>query len=167
MSQSSTTNSLLIDDVLLDRLLDQAAASARRRKNHNFHATDSHPCQRLLNAILEDSYIQPHRHLDPAKDETLVMLRGRLGILFFDAAGAITERLIIDAMGESCGLTIPSGTYHTLVPLAPRNVIFETKAGPYVPHRPDELAPFAPPEGDRWCSAQLGAWKRLFDDADF
>ncbi len=159
-------SSPLIDDVLLDRLLDEAAASPRRRKNHNFHATGSHPCQRVLNAILEGSYIQPHRHLDDAKDETLVVLRGRLGILFFDTAGAVTERYVIDATEGCCGITVPSGVYHTLVALAPLNVLFEAKAGPYVPHRPDELAPFASPEGDKWCSAQLAAWKRLFDDAN-
>ena len=68
----------LIDDALVDAVCAEAAASPRRRKNRNFHPRDDHPGHRLLNALMADTYIPPHRHLDPNKDETYVVLRGRL-----------------------------------------------------------------------------------------
>ena len=55
----------LIDNALLDEVCAEAAASPRRRKNRNLHPADDHPAHRLLNAMQPDSYIPPHRHLDP------------------------------------------------------------------------------------------------------
>jgi cupin fold WbuC family metalloprotein len=76
-----------IDNALLDSLCTQAAASPRRRKNHNLHTSDTALAHRLLNAVQTDSYIAPHRHLDPSKDETFVVLRGLMGLIIFDDAG--------------------------------------------------------------------------------
>src|ERR1700704_1710183 len=81
----------LIDARLIDAVSAQAAASPRRRKNFNFHAQASAPANRLLNAIEPDSYVRPHRHLDSAKDETLVVLRGAVGMLVFDDKGAVVQ----------------------------------------------------------------------------
>jgi cupin fold WbuC family metalloprotein len=90
----------LIDDTLLDAVCAEAAASPRRRKNRNFHPRDDHPGHRLLNALMADTYIPPHRHLDPNKDETYVVLRGLLGLVEFDDAGRVTGTLKVGA-GES------------------------------------------------------------------
>jgi cupin fold WbuC family metalloprotein len=40
---------------------------------------------------MADTYIPPHRHLDPNKDETFVVLRGLLGLVLFDDAGGWCE----------------------------------------------------------------------------
>jgi Domain of unknown function (DUF6016) len=45
-------NVLAVDVVMIDDLLAQATVAPRLRKNLNFHEHESHPCQRLLNAIL-------------------------------------------------------------------------------------------------------------------
>ena len=37
-----------IDEALLERVLDEARASPRRRRNYNFHRREGDPCQRLL-----------------------------------------------------------------------------------------------------------------------
>ncbi|MFN3397827.1 MAG: WbuC family cupin fold metalloprotein, partial [Sulfurimicrobium sp.] len=54
----------IIDQALLQRVAEAAAASSRRRKNYNFHTNDGDACHRLLNAVETDSYIPPHCHLD-------------------------------------------------------------------------------------------------------
>ena len=74
----------ILDSAFLDRLAAEAAAAPRRRKNFNLHAANEYPCQRFFNALCADSYVQPHRHADATKDETLVLLRGRLGAVIFD-----------------------------------------------------------------------------------
>jgi len=132
----------------LDALTAAAKASPRRRKNLNFHAQDAHPAHRLLNAVEPDSYVQPHRHLQPNKDETLVALRGAFGLVFFDDAGAVTQTAVIRAQGELIGANIPRGVFHSLVSLTPGSVFLEAKAGPYVAATDKELAPWAPAEGD-------------------
>ena len=138
----------LIDAHLIDSLSAQAAANTRRRKNFNFHQHESAPANRLLNAIEPDSYVQPHRHLDPAKDETLVVLRGAVGLVVFDEKGGILQRAVLRAGSGAIGVDIPSATWHTFVALEPGSVIFEAKAGPYLPLVREEKASWAPVEGD-------------------
>jgi len=153
-----------VDGNVMDRLLAEAAKQPRRRKNLNFHLEHGDPCQRLLNAILPGSYVQPHRHLDRAKDEMLVILRGRLGLVFFDGAGGVMSRDVLDAAGPKLAVNIPHGVYHTAVALAPL-VMFEAKAGPYRPHAEGERAPFAPAEGSPEAPAYLQRLEALFADA--
>ncbi|MGB8339696.1 MAG: WbuC family cupin fold metalloprotein [Burkholderiales bacterium] len=151
-----------IDQKLFDSLTAQAQASPRKRKNFNFHASDAAVCQRLLNALEMDSYIQPHRHLDPTKDETLIVVRGKLGAIFFDEAGNVTHKVVIEAGGDNVGLHTPSGVFHSFVALAPNSVIFEAKAGPYVPVSTDEKASWAPAENALEATAYLKKMFTLF-----
>jgi cupin fold WbuC family metalloprotein len=132
----------------LDALTASARAHPRLRKNFNFHPHDAHPAHRLLNAVEPDSYVCPHRHLQPDKDETLVVVRGAFGIVFFDEQGNVTQHAVISAGGDEIGVNIPRGVFHTLVALESGSVFLEAKAGPYDATTDKELAPWAPPEGD-------------------
>jgi cupin fold WbuC family metalloprotein len=147
---------------LLRELTAQAQAAPRKRKNHNIHVGDAAPCQRLLNAVEPESYIPPHCHRDPGKEETLLLLSGRVGIVFFDDQGAITGDAVLDANALRFGVTIAPGTFHTLVALTSGTVFFEAKAGPYAPLRADERASWAPVEGDPASTAYLAMLKRRF-----
>ena len=142
----------------LERLAAEAAATPRRRKNFNLHAGPDAPCQRFFNALCADTYVQPHRHADPAKDETLVLLRGKLGAVFFDGAGQVTAARCL-LPGQIAD--VPYNTFHTWLALEDGTVFFETKAGPYVPLTPDEKAAFAPPEGDPRAPEYLAWLKSL------
>ncbi len=152
----------LISQSLLDAVSDDAKASARRRKNHNFHLDDQDICHRLLNALELDSYIPPHRHLSPSKAESIVILRGRVGILFFDSEGQISQHCALQPDSELLGVDISPGVYHSLVALAPGSVFFEAKAGPYVPLTADERAAFAPTENTPEARAYLAWMKQRF-----
>jgi cupin fold WbuC family metalloprotein len=152
----------IIDRDFLMRVSSQAKASTRRRKNYNLHASEIDPCHRLLNAIEPDSYIQPHCHHDAAKDETLIVVHGRLGVILFDERGAVTATAVLAPASESVGVNIPHGMYHTLVALEPGSVFFEAKAGPYVPLTPREKAPWAPAEGEPRAASYLADLTRLF-----
>lgn len=137
----------LIDHALMTDLVDKAKASPRQRTHHNFHPDDAYPAHRLAIAIEPDSYVPPHRHLSPAKDETLLVLRGSLGVVFFEADGSVQRQVVLRAGGEVLGVDIPHGVFHTVFALEPGTVIFEAKAGPYVPISADERASWAPLEG--------------------
>ncbi|HRI93491.1 MAG TPA: WbuC family cupin fold metalloprotein [Accumulibacter sp.] len=138
---------LLIDQALLDSVSGEASRSPRQRKNRNFHADDAAPAHRLLNAIEPGSYLMPHRHLDANKDETMIVLRGRLGVVFFDELGQVQQTAVLAPMGPICGVDIPHGVYHTVLALDPGTVVLEAKGGPYLPLTEAERAPWAPAEG--------------------
>ena len=135
----------IFDSAFLDRLSAEAAAVPRRRKNYNLHAADDYPCHRFFNAMCADTYVQPHRHLAPAKDETLVLLRGTLGVVIFDGQGGVESAA---PLRPGMVADVPHGIFHTWVALEDGTVFLEAKAGPYIPLAPGEKAPFAPPEGD-------------------
>ena len=147
----------LIDQALLAEVSAEAQAAPRRRKNRNFHPRDDYPGHRLLNAIEPDSYVMPHRHLDPTKDETILCLRGKLGILVFLPNGAVHRSSVLEAGGATLGVDIPHGLFHSVVALEPGTVFFEAKAGPYVPLSPEEKAPWAPLEGSSEAAEYLAA----------
>lgn len=55
--------------------------------NYNFHEQLDDPVNRLLNAMEPDTYIRPHRHLNPDKDEIFLLLRGKAMLFIFDNDG--------------------------------------------------------------------------------
>ncbi|MBT9613866.1 MAG: WbuC family cupin fold metalloprotein [Burkholderiales bacterium] len=153
---------LIIDQALLDHISIQAKASPRKRKNFNFHGSENDLSHRLLNAIELGTYIPPHRHLDLNKDESMVMVRGRMGAVFFDAAGNITVKTVLSAGGPIGAINIPTGIFHSLVALAPDTVFFEAKAGPYEQLTQEERAPWAPQEGEAGVAEYLAKLESLF-----
>lgn len=145
----------LIGQATLTDLSKEAANSPRLRKNLNFHASNEAQCHRLLNALEPGTYVQPHCHLDPQKEETLVVLKGRFGVLIFDENGNVTQSLVLSPNTEHFGITIPVGVFHSMVGLEAGSVFFEAKAGPYVPIAAAEKASWAPAEGDAACATYL------------
>ena len=152
----------LIDQALFDKVSAEALRSPRLRKNFNFHGHDSDPSHRLLNAIEPDSYLAPHRHLDPDKDETMIALRGRFGIVLFDNDGAVSQTYVLEAGSSCCGITIPHGIFHTLVSCQSGSILFESKAGPYLPLTAEERAAWAPAEGSDGVAAYANRLRQLF-----
>lgn len=140
---------------LLQQVTEQARTAPRRRKNHNLHASDDSRCHRLLNAIEPGSYIRPHRHLDPEKDEGFILLRGRLGIIIFSDTGSITETVTLSHDSGVLAVDVPHGVFHTAVSLEPGTVFYEAKAGPYLPLTEAEAALWAPGDGDDNVSSYL------------
>lgn len=154
---------ILIDQTLLDQTCQTARDSDRQRKNANFHPADDFPAHRLINAMQPGSYVRPHRHLDPHKDESIVVLQGRFGYLSFDDQGTIAEALTLSAGGPVFGIDIPHGTTHTLLALEPNSVFFEAKAGPFIPLSADEIAPWSPAEGTPVAAELWQTWRARFD----
>jgi len=151
-----------LDQSMMVALVDSARQAPRRRVHRNFHPDDVYPAHRLMIAIEPDSYVPPHRHLCPTKDETLLVLRGSLGVVFFDADGVVEEQVALRAGGEVLGVDIPHGVFHTVFALEPGTVIFEAKAGPYVPIAADERAAWAPVEGSAEAPAYLAGLRQMF-----
>ena len=97
----SPRKAVVIDRGLLDAVSAEARASARRRKHYNFHSGDMALAHRLLNAIEPGSYVAPHRHLDAEKDETMIVLRGQLGIVIFADDGTVIETHRLESGGPA------------------------------------------------------------------
>ena len=152
----------IIDQTLLDRISAEARGNPRLRKNFNLHPSDDFCCHRLLNAMEPGSYIRPHRHLDPLKDESIVMVRGRMGAISFDEKGEVIVGSILTAGGENVAVDVPHGRFHTFICLESGTVFFESKAGPYRPLSEEEKAPWSPAEGSTEAASYLERLELLF-----
>jgi len=112
-----------------------------------FHRDESAALQRMFNAVQPGSYIPPHRHLDPPKAESWIVLRGALAFFTFDDAGNIEQCLEIRAGGDVFGVDLEPGVYHTFLALEPDTVVYEVKSGPYSAADDKAFPEWAPREG--------------------
>ena len=141
----------LIQGSLFDTVAALAEASPRLRMNYNFHSGPGDNPHRFLNVLLRGTYIRPHRHLDPPKPESFLVLEGMADAILFDDHGAITDRFQLgaeSAEGRLWGIDIPPGVWHTILARTARAVCFEVKPGPWVAANDKEFATWAPAEND-------------------
>lgn len=141
--------SISVGRIDLDGLVRTAEASPRRRAHCNLHSSFEEPCQRLLNAIEPDSYIRPHSHPNYTTNETLLAVQGRFVLVEFSAAGEVCSATTFGmGWGEAVVCEVSPYEWHTVLSLEPGSVLFEAKAGPFVPPVAKSYASFAPSEED-------------------
>ncbi len=127
----------IIDTTLLDKVSSEAKESARLRMNYNFHQLLEDKCHRFLNAVEPGTVVPIHRH--PTKDETFIVLRGKVRISTYDDEGNVVESSILCPDDGTFGVDIPKNVWHDLESLEPNSCIFEAKEGPFVPHEQDGI----------------------------
>lgn len=137
-------NIQLITTKLLDATSNKAKENERLRMNHNIHSRLEDPINRLLNAMEPGTYIRPHRHVNPAKNESCIILRGSLDILIFNDEGNIIYRKTLCRENGNLGIDIPPGYWHGMIINEPETVVYEVKNGPYAPLQEDDFAPWSP-----------------------
>lgn len=147
---------------MLASLTDEAKQTPRQRKHQNFHPDNVYPAHRLIVAIEPGSYVVPHCHLDSNKDETLLCLTGALGVVIFSATGEVLSTRALATDGETLGVDVPHGIYHTVLALTSGTTFFEAKAGPYRAFSQEEFAPWAPREGAPEVAAYYQSLRALF-----
>ena len=127
----------VVDQVLLDKVSGEAKASPRLRMNYNFHQSLDEKCHRFLNAVEPGTVVPIHRH--PTKDETFIVLRGRVRVLTYNDDGSFIDSVVLSNVDERYGVNIPKNVWHKVESLESGSVIFECKEGPFVPHEEDGI----------------------------
>ena len=128
---------MVIDKKLLDEVTEKAKSSPRLRMNYNFHQSLDEKCHRFLNAVEHGTKVPIHKH--PTKDETFVILRGKVRVTTHRDDGSIIEDVVLCAEEGRYGVNIPKGVWHKLEAIALNSCIFECKEGPFVPHEKDGI----------------------------
>ena len=122
----------VIDQTLLDKVSAQAKESPRLRMNHNFHQSLEDKCHRFLNAVEPGTEVPIHRH--PTKDESFVLLRGKVKVSTYNDDGSVLESVVLCQEERRYGVDIPKNVWHKVESLESGSVFFECKEGPFVPH---------------------------------
>ena len=118
--------------MILNNLTAQIKASPRLRMNLNFHQSLDEKCHRFLNAVKPGANIPIHRH--PEKEESFVVLRGRIRVITYNDDGTIIDDMVLNPSEGRYGVNVGKNVWHTVEALEPGSVIFECKEGPFVEH---------------------------------
>jgi cupin fold WbuC family metalloprotein len=141
--QSTTT---IIGTNLVRQAIDGSRRSPRKRIILPLHKGPDSALHRMLNAVQPYSYIQPHRHLDPPKAESILVLQGAILCFVFSPTGEVLKVRVLAAGSDEFGVDSDPGVFHTFVALRQDTVLFEVKPGPYEKSSDKDFAPWAPPE---------------------
>ena len=126
----------IIDDNLINGVAAEAKQSPRLRMNYNFHQSLSDKCHRFLNALEPGTQIPIHHH--PTKDETFVILKGKVRVSTYNDDGEILKSCVL-CHEEGCyGVDIPKNVWHGVECIEP-SVLLECKEGPFVEHEVDGI----------------------------
>ena len=128
---------MVIDNKILDELSAQAKANPRLRQSMDLRNSPEDQSQRMLNALEPGTVMPIHRHQKTS--ESVVILRGKIEWIFYDNDGNETERVTLDANGESRMLNVERDRWHSLVCLESGSVLYESKDGAYHPLTSDEV----------------------------
>ena len=93
--------------------------------------------QRMMNVLLPGTKSAIHRHSNTS--EVVVCIYGSAIERFYDEQGRETEMVVMTAGGDTPGVWIPAGTYHSLEATDCMSVIVEAKAGKYDPETTEEF----------------------------
>lgn len=126
----------IIDDNLVNGLAEQAKQSPRLRMNYNFHESLQEKCHRFLNALEPGTQIPVHHH--PTKDETFVILKGRVRVTTYNDQGEVIDSCVLSHKDGLFGANIPRNVWHGIECLEP-SVLFECKEGPFIEHEVDGI----------------------------
>lgn len=116
-----------------------AERNPRKRAREVMRVSQEGACI-ILNVVLPDSYIRPHKHENSHTPDTLKALEGVFKLFIFDDEGVVTDTTLVS--GKKV-VKIPTNTWHTVVALA-TCAFSETKRefG-----KKEIFAPWAPEEG--------------------
>ncbi len=101
--------------------------------NYNFHQSLEEKCHRMLNAVEPGTVVPIHKH--PTKDESFVILRGKVRVTTHNDDGSIIEEVVLSQESGNYGVDILKNVWHKLESLESGSVIFECNEGAFVAGR--------------------------------
>lgn len=128
-----------------EALLFLAERNPRKRAREVVGVSQEGACI-ILNAVLPDFYIRPHKYKNSHTPDTLVAVKGLFKVLFFDDEGAVTDTVSV-CRGHNNQtkeiIDIPANIWHSVVALVP--CFFAEVKREF--EKEEVFAPWAPEEG--------------------
>ena len=101
-----------LDKALFEKVALQAKQSPRLRMHFDLRDSADENGQRMMNVLLPGTKSPIHRHSNTS--EVVVCIYGSAIERFYDEQGRETEMVVMTAGGDTPGVWIPVGTYHSL-----------------------------------------------------
>lgn len=128
---------MILNKELFNKIAEEAANSPRLRKNFDLRDSEDENSQRMLNVLLPGTKTPIHRHQDTS--EVVVCIYGSAIERFYDADGNETEVIRVEAGGETPGVVVEIGRFHSLEATDEMGVVCGAKAGHFEPMQPYDI----------------------------
>jgi cupin fold WbuC family metalloprotein len=151
----------ILSELDIQEGLFKARSSPRHRYPKLLHKPGDES-NRVFNFIMRDSYMQPHMHPGDEKIEEILLIKGRIAILFFDDSGNVVGTNYLKKEGID-SVSVPAFTWHTYVMLSDEVVTYETMMGKYDPMTWKRFAVWAPEESSTMSLCYLASLKAKFE----
>lgn len=129
-----------------------AEMNPRQRAIIRVHESLSDENHLMINAILGESYVAPHKHDELEKTETFRIIKGKALVVFFDDEGKVKDKIEMDSDPDGRKIvTVRPGSWHTVIPMSEETVLLEAKRQPlggYNPETDKNMASWAPDQKD-------------------
>jgi cupin fold WbuC family metalloprotein len=142
----------------------EAEKSERKRFPKILHNKGDYD-NKVINFVLDESYMQPHLHPGHEKIEKMFLVEGSFALILFDDNGEITKVIVLEKGGRE-SIEVPSFTWHTYIMLTKEVVIYETMEGVYDPETWKEMASWAPLENTQEAHEYLSLLKIKILDSE-
>jgi len=139
----------IVDPEQIEALFSLARSLPRKRATLTLYRSQGEKTHTEIKAILPETYIRPHKHINPHQTETFVPLRGIAELVTFSDEGEILQKVLVGremvAVAE-----VEANTWYTLVARTPF-AAFEVKVHPAGDDKGkgEVFAPWAPEEGTK------------------
>ena len=120
---------MILDQIILDALSQQAKANPRLRQAYDLRTTPEDNSQRILNAVEPGTVLPIHRH--SGSTETLVCLRGKVVQHYYNDNGEKIASYELAPNTTQVAMSVPVDQWHALESLVEGSVILECKDGAY------------------------------------
>lgn len=170
LEETGVGSSDLFNPELMQIALGLAENNPRKRAIVRIHSSLAQEQHIMVNAILGESYVQPHKHEEKEKTETFRIVKGRGYLVIFDDTGEITNKIELDSSPDGRKIaTVRPGKWHTFVPMSSETVVLEAKRQPvggYKAETDKTIPDWAPnPEDLQACKAYLSKLKASLDNS--
>lgn len=123
----------LIDDKTIETVFSQAMNSERKRAHLLLHASHQEKVQRLLIAMVQGSYVDPHYHELPHQWELFVVLQGEVRVSLYDKNGQVVSVRDYGPAQTAAIMELEPGEIHSVECISDRALLLEVKEGPFDP----------------------------------
>ncbi|HIF9248499.1 TPA: WbuC family cupin fold metalloprotein [Photobacterium damselae] len=123
----------IIDQELINNLYIAADKSDRKRSHHLLHSSHQDKVQRLLIAMKQGSYVEPHYHELPHQWELFQVLEGLVKVTICSNDSSGNKYFEIGGNSKIKIIEIQPYEIHSVECLSEQALLLEVKEGPFNP----------------------------------
>lgn len=124
----------LIDKEIINSLYEKAHSSERKRSHYLLHKSHAEKVQRLLIAMVQNSFVEPHYHQLATQWEMFLVIEGCIKVCLYDMDGKIINSFVAGPEMNQSIVEFSPGDIHSVECMTSKAMMLEVKEGPFNPN---------------------------------